>query len=457
MRLENMGKFDLTVIGGGPAGYVPAIRAAQYGKEVLVIEEDEIGGTCLNYGCIPTKTLVASTSLLRHAATAKRFGLEGELTYSWEQLLGRKNRVVKRLRKGIEQHFRNMGITLLREHGTIKDSKLVIAGGKEIDTENIILAPGSVPFMPGQLGIEGTLTSTDVLDWTELPESLIIVGGGVIGCEFASIFAALGVSITIVEMLPDILPGIDADVTEIVRKSLEKSRIKILTGNGAESVDVSNKSASVTLSDETVVSAESLLVAIGRKPRLSDLGLEDAEIDFTKNGIIADKHQMTNLPGVYTAGDATGKWQLAHAGSAQALVAVDHMFADGKRTIDPDMMSGCIFTHPEIATVGPGQDEWEKRGVGVHCEYSKYIANGKALGMNETQGFIKLIARDSDNIVIGVQIVGADASSLVGEAVIAVNAGIRAEQIGEMIHPHPTLSELFMEAGEAFGAGSIHG
>ncbi len=452
-----MEKYDLAVIGGGPAGYVPAIRAAKYGKKVIVIEEDEIGGTCLNYGCIPTKTLIASTSLLRHAAAAKRFGLEGNLTFSWEHLARRKNRVVSRLRKGIELHFRNMGITLLREHGIIKERDLVVAGGEEINTSNIILAPGSLPFMPGQLGIEGTLNSTDVLDWTELPESLIIVGGGVIGCEFASIFAALGVSVTIVEVLPDILPGIDADVTEVIRKSLTRNRIKILTGNGAESVDIADNSASVMLSDSTELSADSLLVAIGRKPRISDLGLEDSGVEFTKNGITADEYQMTNLPGVYTSGDVTGKWQLAHAGSAQALVAVNHMFADGKRTINPDMMSGCIFTSPEIATVGPGEDEWKQRGIAVHCEYSRYIANGKAVGMNETEGFIKLIARDSDNVVVGVQIVGADASSLVGEAVIAVNAGVRAEQIGEMIHPHPTLSELFMEAGEAFGAGSIHG
>jgi dihydrolipoamide dehydrogenase len=451
-----MDRYDLVVVGGGPAGYVPAIRAAQMGRRVAVIEESEMGGTCLNRGCIPTKTLVSSTDLLRAAANARRFGLGGSLDFSWDKLSKRKDTVVKRLRKGVEAHFDSLGIQILREHGRIVGAGRVRAGDNELNTENILLSPGSLPLLPGPLSTEGIQTSRDVLAWETLPESLMIVGGGVIGCEFASIFSALGVKVTIVEMLPSILPGVDDDVREVVSRSLGKSGVKILTGSAAESVRIDERGASVTLAEGTVLNADRILVSVGRRPRLDDLGLEEAGIDFSSTGISTNENQLTNLSGVYAAGDVTGRWQLAHAGSAQALAAVDHMFGDGSRKVDPDTMPGCIFTSPEIAVVGPGTLQWNERGVEVESRKVRYIANGKAVGMNETEGFMKIIARKSDEAVVGVQIVGAHASSLVGEAVLAVNMGLKASEIGRMIHPHPTLSELYMEAGEEFAEGAIH-
>ena len=452
-----MNRYDLIIIGGGPAGYIPAIRAAQLGRRVAVVEEEDLGGTCLNRGCIPTKTLVASTSLLRHAASAKRYGLEGELSFSWDKLTRRKDLVVKRLRKGIEAHFSNLGIDVIREHGSIKGSNEVLAGNTLVSAGHILLSPGSVPMQPDPFALDGVETSRDVLAWDSLPESLIIVGGGVIGCEFASIFSSLGVKITIIEMLPSILPGIDEDVTEVVFKSLQRSGVKILTENPVNEIEVEENRTAVVLSDNTEITAERLLVSIGRKPRLEGLGLEEVGIEYTSSGIVTDEKLMTNLPGVYAAGDATGKWQLAHAGTAQALTAVEHLFGNGKRSLNPDMMPGCIFTNPEIAVVGPPLEEWQRRGVPVKTRISRYIANGKAVSMNETEGFLKIIARESDDRVVGIQIVGADASSLIGEAVIAVNLGVNASDLGMMIHPHPTLTELFMEAGEAFGEGAIHG
>jgi len=452
-----MDEYDLIVIGGGPAGYVPAIRGAQLGRHVAVIEEDLLGGTCLNRGCIPTKTLVASAKLFRQANTAKRFGLDGKLSMSWESLAKRKTTVVTRLRKGVEARLSSLGIELYTGHGILKGSGTVEVEGRELNSENVLLSPGSVPLLPGPFSSDGVLTSTDVLDWSTLPESLIVVGGGVIGCEFSAIFSTFGVKVTIVEMLPEILPGIDSDVKQIVHKSLARSGVSILTGNGAESVFVSPVESAVTLSDGTECRAEKLLAAIGRKARTDDLGLNEAGVELTDRGIATDQHQRTNLPGVYAAGDATGLWQLAHAGSAQALAAVDHMFGDGSRRVNPDAMSGCIFTFPEIATVGPGEDEWRGRGVDVRIGIARYIANGKAVGMNEADGFIKIITRTLDDVVIGVQIVGADASSLVGSAAMAVNLGVTSRSIGKMVFPHPTLSEIFMEACEALGDGAIHG
>jgi dihydrolipoamide dehydrogenase len=452
-----MDRYDLVIIGGGPAGYVPAIRAAQLGKRVAIAEEEEIGGTCLNRGCIPTKTLVASTALLRNSQIARKFGLEGSLSFSWDRLSRRKDMVVKRLRKGVEAHLNQLGIDVFKAHAVLKGPGEVLAGDVLLKTDNVLLSPGSLPFRPGPFAVDGVQTSRDVLSWDTLPASLIIVGGGVIGCEFASIFTRLGVEITIVEMLPSILPGIDDDIRQVVHSSLKRSGIKIYTENAAENVTVSEKSAEVIMADGVQLSAERILVSTGRRARTEGLNLSAAGIDFSSAGIQTDENQMTNLKGVYAAGDVTGKWQLAHAGSAQALAAVDCMYGRGNRRMNPDAMPGCIFTSPEIATVGPGQDEWEERGVSVKTGISRYIANGKAVGMNETEGFVKLIAREKDGVVIGVQIVGADASSLVGEAVLAVNLGVKASEIGEMIHPHPTLSELYMESGESFGAGAIHG
>ncbi len=452
-----MNKYDLVIIGGGPAGYIPAIRAAQLGKRVAVAEEDHLGGTCLNRGCIPTKTLVASTTLLRQSRNARKYGLEGSLSFSWDMLSKRKDMVVKRLRKGVEAHFKHLGIDVFRTHAIVKNPGEVIAGDVLLETDHVLLSPGSLPMMPGPFSADGVQTSRDVLSWDSLPESLIIVGGGVIGCEFASIFTSLGVGITVVEMLPSILPGIDDDIRRVVHNSLKRQGVKIITGNAAKQVKVSDNGAEVILVDGMQLSAGRILVSIGRKARTEGLGLSAAGVEFSSAGIQTDENQMTNLEGVYAAGDVTGKWQLAHAGSAQALAAVDHMFGSGNRKINPDAMPGCIFTSPEIAVVGPGQEEWEKRGVSVRTGISRYIANGKAVGMNETEGFVKIIARKKDDIVVGVQMVGVDASSLIGEAVMAVNLGAKASEIGGMIHPHPTLSELYMEAGESFGVGAIHG
>lgn len=453
-----MHKADLVVVGGGPAGYIPAIRAAQLGKSVVLAEGESMGGTCLNRGCIPTKTLAATARILRQARNCGRYGLSGSLEVSWEALAKRKDLVVTRLRKGIEGHLAHLGVMIVRERGVLREPGLVDAGGSEIRAGCVLLAPGSVPLVPGPLDVPGVLTSTDVLNWKELPGSLVIVGGGVIGCEFASILSALGVRVTVVEMLPSILPGVDRDVSEVVASSLSKAGVRVLTGSGCGKVDVTSSGASVVLEDGTVVTADKILAAIGRKARTAHMGLEQAGVAMDSRGcIVVDHDCMTNLPGVYAAGDATGLWWLAHAGSAQGLAAVHHAFGAPPRPVNPDRMPGCIFTDPEIATVGPGEDQWRQRGVPVKTGIARYIANGKAVGMNEVDGFVKIIARESDDVIVGAQIVGADASSLISGALLAVNAGVRARDWAGFVHPHPTLSELLMESAESLGIGAIHG
>ncbi len=453
-----MQKTDLVVVGGGPAGYVPAIRAAQLGKSVVVLEGEELGGTCLNQGCIPTKTLAATAHLLRRSRECSKLGLSGSLEMSWEAVLKRKNLVVTRLRKGIEAHLEHLGVQVLRNRGVLTGPGVVEAGGKRHEADNVLLSPGSVPLVPGFLDVPGVLTSTDVLNWQTLPVSLVIVGGGVIGCEFASILAAFGVKVTIVEMLPNILPGVDRDVSAVVARSLARAGVKILTGSGSRGVELNGSDATVHLADGTSVTAERILAAIGRRPRTADMGLRETGVALDPRGCIrVDQHCLTSLPGVYAAGDATGMWWLAHAGSAQGLAAVHHAFGARERPVDPDCMPGCIFTDPEVATVGPGEDQWRERGVAVRTGTARYIANGKAVGMNETEGFVKIISREDDDTVVGVQIVGADASSLVSGAVLAVNAGVKAGEWSRFIHPHPTLSELFMEGAESLGTGAFHG
>ncbi len=454
-----MTRYDLIVIGSGPAGYVPAIRASQLGARVAVVEEEDLGGTCLNRGCIPTKTLAATADLLHAARTAGRLGLRGSLELDFPAVARRRDMVVTRLRKGIEARMAGLGIDILRGRASLKASDAVAVGGEVFQAANILLATGSQPAFPGPLRVEGALSSTEVLAWKELPRSLAIVGGGVVGCEFASILATFGVTVTILEMLDDILPGIDPDVRKVLRNALSRQGVRIETGRAAASAEAGPGHARVVLSDGAAFEAEALLVAAGRIPRLDLEGLSEVGVEFDRRGIWVDPSMKTSVDGIYASGDVTGQWQLAHAGSAQGLTAVTGIFgkASGMPAPDPDRMPACVFTIPEVASVGPGEEEWVRRGVPVEVRKSAYVSNGRAMGLGETDGMVKLIAHAGTGRLIGVQIVGRDASSLVGEALVAVNSGIEASRLGEMIHPHPTLTELFMEAGEDFGPGAIHG
>jgi len=449
--------YDLAILGGGPAGYVPAIRAAQLGMRTVLVEEADVGGTCLNRGCIPTKALAATAELLRSSRAAARMGLGGTLSVDYPAVVRRRDMVVSRLRKGIENRLAAIGAEIVRGHGILRGEGCLVVDGREIRSRFVLLAPGSVPSMPGPFRASGFDTSNEALAWTSLPESLIVVGGGVVGCEFASILGTFGVAVTIVEMLPSILQGLDPDVRQIVHSSLVRSGVRILTGKAAVKASRTDARCSVELADGTVLEAEGSLVAAGRLPRLEGCGLDEAGVQVGRSGIAVDEFLRTNLRGVYAAGDATGRWQLAHAGSAQGLAAVAGMYSGRPVQVREDSMPACIFTSPEVATVGPAEEEWKARGVPVVSHCSRYIANGRAVGLNETEGFVKLISRADDGILVGVQIVGRDASSLVGEACLAVSLGVRASRIGEIVHPHPTLSELFAEAGDAFGPGSIHG
>ena len=450
---------DLIVIGGGPAGYVPAVRAAQLGASVIVFEEEDIGGTCLNRGCVPTKTMVSTVHLLRRSRKSRRLSLEGELSCDWSSLSRRKDQVVSRLRKGVEARLSALGVEVVRGHAVLVDRGVVRSGsGAEARAANVLLAPGSVPLLPGPLSTSGVLTSREVLQWEELPESLLIVGGGVIGCEFASVFSALGVDVTVVEMLPSILPGVDEDVKAVVERSLGRGGVRLIKGDGASSVSIDGGRASLVLRSGQTVTAGRVLIAVGRRPRTGDLGLDDAGVSLRGDGAIeVDDDLRTSVPGVYAAGDATGMWQLAHAGSAQALLAVDRMFGPGRRRLDPDAIPSCVFTDPEVAVVGPGEEELARRDIEFETGRAAFIANGRAVGMGETGGFLKLLVGSRDRRILGVQIVGPEASSLVGEAVLAVSAGVTVDLLAEAVHPHPTLSELFMEAAEALCEGAIHG
>jgi dihydrolipoamide dehydrogenase len=449
--------YDLAVLGGGPAGYVPAIRAVQLGFRTVLVEEADLGGTCLNRGCIPTKALAATAELLRSSRAASRLGLGGALTPDYPAISRRRDMVVGRLRKGVESRLASLGVEVIKGHGILRGEGCIEVGGMEIRSRFVLLSPGSFPALPGPFRGSGFDTSDEALSWAELPESLLIVGGGVIGCEFASIFRALGVAVTIVEMLPSILPGLDSDVKQVVHSSLGKAGVRILTGSAAVKASRTESGCRVELGDGTAVEAARALVATGRAPRLEGCGLREAGVDSTPRGITVDDCLRTSLPGVFAAGDATGKWQLAHAGSAQGIAAVKCMATGSAVPVEADSVPACIFTSPEVATAGPGEDEWRSRGVPVEVRYSRYIANGRAVGLNETEGFVKVIARQSDGVTVGIQIVGREASSLIGEACLAVSLGVPAARLGEVMHPHPTLTELFMEAGEAFGPGAIHG
>lgn len=449
--------FDLVVIGSGPAGYVPAVRAAQLGMRTAVVEERETGGTCLNRGCIPTKALVASAELVHAARGARRLGLSGSLEPDWPAVSKRRDMVVSRLRKGVEARLSTLGIEMVRGRGTLLGPGAVSVAGRELRSRFVLLSPGSMPLIPRALSVEGALTSDGFLTMERLPGSMTIVGGGVIGCEFASVMSAFGVSVTVLEMLGDILPGVDSDMRTIVRNSMSRMGVAFRTGIAAAGASVAPGEAEVTLADGSTVVSDTLVVAAGRVPATSGMGLAEAGVGLRGAAIVVDESMMTTLPGVYAAGDATGAWQLAHAGSAQALCAVASMAGLERPAPHPDRMPSCIFTIPEIAVAGPGEDELRRRGVDIEVTRSRYAANGRAVGLGESEGLLKLVSSAADGRLLGVQIAGRDASSLIGEAVVALEAGLKASRLGEIIHPHPTLGELFMEAGEDSGPGSIHG
>ena len=458
-------QFDLAIIGAGPGGYVTALRAAHHGLRVALIEEHEPGGVCLHTGCIPTKTMAAGVGLLRRAQAARLAGLTLDLN---ENHLGqinlRRDNVVQSLAQGVQQLLSKSDVQLIHARGRLTSADEIELTPHEGEPtvmprpSALVLATGSRPIDIPTAPRDGRfiLNSDDILRMDEKPAHFLILGGGYIGCEFASIFAQLGSQVTLVEMENRLLPGMDPDLAKLLQRQFKQQGITLRLGRRMEQA-VTGNGVTLTLDDGETLTGDQLLVAVGRVPNTENLGLETAGVEIDGRAIRVDNQMQTTESGIFAIGDVTGQMQLAHVATAQGRVVVDNLLdenADAK--MDYDQVPAAVFTHPEIATIGLTPEQAETRGVPVSIGKFPFAAIGKALAEGERDGFVKLIAHADTGQLLGGHIIGGHAAELIGQITLAIKLNATAEQLAETIFAHPTLSEAVLEAAEGIFGQATH-
>lgn len=456
--------MKLTVIGAGPGGYETALYAAKRGLDVTLVEKAQLGGTCLNRGCIPTKALLAVSDTVKTIGDAKNYGItvpEG-VTADFNAAFARKDTVVKALITGVNYLMNAAKVRVLSGTGTIKDAQHVEValndGGSEtVETDRIIIATGSEPSVPASFGYDGEriITSNEILALDAQPKSLIIIGGGVIGCELAQFFARMGTKVTILEMMPHILPNEDRDTVRVLERSFRKDGIKAFCGKGVEKLEKGDDGVTVTLADGSAYTAEKVLVSTGRRPATRNIGLENIGVETDRRGFIAvDGHMQTSAQGVYAIGDVVPTPQLAHVAAYEGFAAVDHICGES-READYRAVPGCVYTSPEVATVGLTETAAEAKGIAVKVGRYDFMGLGKAKASGHIDGFVKVLA-DENDVIVGGTIVGAHATELLQTITMAVQFRLTAEQVGHTIFPHPTMGEAIMEAVHDIHHVSVH-
>ncbi len=456
-----MNKKEILIIGGGPGGYVAAIRAAQLGANVTLFENDKVGGTCLNRGCIPTKVLLHTTEMFSHLKSQESVGLFVEKAkVDWTILGKRRDRVVRQLVGGVKALLKGNGVTLINKFATVGKNGEVICDGESYKGDALVIATGSEPVVLPLTGadLEGVIDSTAGLVLKEVPESMVIIGGGVIGVEFAQIYAALGTKITIVELAEQILPTVDQDIVKIIEPILVKSGIKILTSSGLKEIkktDIGLVSVVSVNGEEVEISAEKVLISVGRRPLVANLGLEEAGIKTDRGTPIVDQKFLTNVPNVYAIGDLNRKNMLAHAASAQGIYVVEGIMGI-KGHYNGDIVPACIYTSPEIASVGITEEQAKANGIDYKVSVIPLRSNGKSIIENNGVGLVKLISAKADNQILGGHIIGPRATDMIAEIALAMNMKATAEDLAATIHPHPTISEALQEAAHGLIDGPIH-
>ena len=436
---------DLIIIGSGPGGYQAARYAAQQGLKVVIVENSHAGGTCLNCGCIPTKTFAHEAELLRNPLLTD----EDRLRWNFNTLLERKQAIVEQLRKGVETILQHPNITFVKGFGRLSGIHSVTVGDEEFTAKNIIIATGSHAKLPPVDGINdpSVMTSTELLSCSSIPKQLCIIGAGVIGMEFASAFNAFGCKVTVVEYMKECLPTIDGDIAKRLRKSLEKQGVTFIMQAGVSSIQNGTVTYEKKDKQATVVT-DSVLVATGRAANTDNMGLEGVGVEFNRQGIVVDDNMQTNIPGIYAIGDVNGKMMLAHAATFQGYRAINHILGKDD-LINFDIMPAAIFTYPEAASVGISEENAKQAGLDYSCGKGFYRANGKALSMGETEGLLKLIA-DKDGKIIGCHVFGVHAADLVQEVTSLMNKNATVEDLKNIIHIHPTVGEILLSAAASF-------
>lgn len=458
--------YDLIVIGGGPAGYVGAIRAGQLGKKVACVEMERAGGTCLNWGCIPSKALLRSAELFQLMQNAEQFGLKAEkIEFDFAAIMKRSRQVSDRMAKGVEFLFKKNKVDYILGKGHVNTDKSVTvtdADGKEqvLQTKNILLATGCLPRpLPG-LEVDGKRVhnSRSLLANTERPESMIVIGAGAIGMEFAYFMNAFGVKVTVVEMLPQLLPVEDTEVADVVAKQFKKQGITTLTETKVDKTEVTAKGVKIEVSGKTKESleADTLLVAIGVMPNLDGVLDPALKAELFKGYLKTNDRYETSIKNVYAAGDIIGPPWLAHVASHEAVDAVEAMFDPKKKVHKVTTFPGCTYCHPQVASIGLTERAAKEKGVKFKIAKFPYIGNGKAVAMGDPEGFIKLIVGEKYEEILGAHIVGEEATELIAELGLAINLEATLDELIGTIHAHPTLSEMIHEAALAGEDRAIH-
>ena len=447
--------MKVAVIGGGPGGYVAALKAAMLGAEVTVIEKNKVGGTCLNVGCIPTKALLASSDVLRTVKEAKSFGIniDGDIKPDFDAIIARKQKVTDELVAGIEFLFDKRGVKKINGFGKLIDKNTIEVTKEdgsieEVKADKIILANGSIPtvfpFMP--YNGKNVITSDEVLSLDKLPESMVIIGGGVIGSEIGQFYSTLGTKVTIVEVLPQILGRMDSDGAKALARQFKKDKIKVMCNVATDSFEVSEDKVKLNLNNGKSIEAEIVLLCTGRKPNLANSGVAEAGVKMTDRGFIeVNEYMETNLEGVYAIGDIIPGAMLAHVASAEGMVAAENAVKGNSETVNYKSIPSCVYTEPEVAGVGKTEDELKAEGIEYKIGRFDFRGLGKAKAIGKIQGFIKVLV-DKDDVIIGATLVGPHCTDLLTELSLAVGLGLKAKDVGRVIHAHPSLSEGIMEA-----------
>ncbi len=457
-------QYDIIVIGSGPGGYVAAIRAAQLGKKVALVERAEAGGVCLNWGCIPTKALLKSAQVYGYCTAAAHYGVEvvGEVKPDLEKIVARSRSVADTMSKGVQFLLKKNNIDLIAGFGRLKAAGCVEVEGTEYTAEHIILATGArpreMPFMP--IDGEHIISSKQALTLSKLPESMIVVGSGAIGSEFAWFYASLGVKVTVVEYLPRMMPLEDEEVSKAMERAFRKLRAGVLTSttvkavrvnaDGICEVDIEGKKGAETITADVVLSA------VGIQSNIENIGLEELGIAVERGKIVVDKYYQTNVAGIYAIGDIVPGPALAHVASAEGICCVEAICGLNPAPVDYTTIPSCVFTQPEVASVGWTEQQLQEKGIAYKVGRFPFTASGKATAAGDRDGFVKLLFGEEKGELLGAHMVGASVTEMLGEPTLAKRLGVTAHQIARTIHSHPTMHEGLMEASEAAEGAAIH-
>ena len=445
--------YDVAIIGAGPGGYVAAIRAAQLGLSVALIEKKDLGGTCLNKGCIPTKAMLASVHCLYNIKQAKGFGIEVQgFDVDIEKIYSRQKKIVQQMSKGLEQLLKTYSeITIFRgEASLLSQNKITIQGEEqlEIEAKNIIIATGSACSSLGNIEVDHNLiiNSDDALSMTEYPDNMVIIGGGAIGIEWARIYTALGVDVTLVEMMDQIAPACDKDIANVALKLFKRNKVKVMTGVGVDNIDKKPEGLVLHLNNDQQLQTDKVMLAVGRKPVVDLKGIRELNLEFNGRYLKVDEKMRTNILNIYAIGDVVGKLPLAHVASHEAIVAVETIMNKEVEPVNYSSVPFVIYGQPELAGVGMAENQVKEAGIEYEANIFYYAANGKAVAESEKDGIVKSIIDKSTGKILGVHVAGSSASDIIHQGAIAVSKGLTVDDFKEIVFAHPTLSESFYES-----------